>query len=285
MNTELPPPPPSGDRTSTSPSLPPPPGAPATTVADGMSGREGSPARASWSWWEAVLLFIVGNFLIGGILVAGIVLVALGEVPSDTGGLDLPGIVASMAADVTFVAVMVGYMNWRHPGWMAVSGLSERGRRLRDAAWGAAAGLLLYPVVSLGVGIVVTILFRALFPGEDVQAPDQLSEGLSLTGKVLATVLAVGIAPFTEELFFRGLLYRSLRDHHGVPIAIIVSSVLFGLVHVTLAPWRDVVLLQSVMVFTGVGLAWIYERRGLYASVAAHTVFNVIGVVLIFAWS
>jgi membrane protease YdiL (CAAX protease family) len=102
---------------------------------------------------------------------------------------------------------------------------------------------------------------------------------------VLATILAIGIAPFTEELFFRGLLYRTLRDHHGVTIAVIVSSVVFGLVHVTLAPWLDVVLLQSVMVFTGIGLAWIYERRGLVASVAAHTVFNVIGVVLIFTWS
>jgi membrane protease YdiL (CAAX protease family) len=38
------------------------------------------------------------------------------------------------------------------------------------------------------------------------------------------------------------------------------------------------------MVFTGIGLAWIYERRGtIVASMAAHMAFNVIGVVTILA--
>jgi len=37
------------------------------------------------------------------------------------------------------------------------------------------------------------------------------------------------------------------------------------------------------MVFTGVGLALIYERRAnLVADIAAHVAFNVIGIVIIF---
>jgi len=36
------------------------------------------------------------------------------------------------------------------------------------------------------------------------------------------------------------------------------------------------------MVFTGLGLAWIYERRGtIVASTAAHMAFNIVGLVLI----
>ena len=36
------------------------------------------------------------------------------------------------------------------------------------------------------------------------------------------------------------------------------------------------------MVFTGIGLAWIYERRGsLVAPMAAHVAFNVVGLVVI----
>ena len=36
------------------------------------------------------------------------------------------------------------------------------------------------------------------------------------------------------------------------------------------------------MVFTGIGLAWIYERRGtIVASMAAHMAFNVVGLVVI----
>jgi hypothetical protein len=50
----------------------------------------------------------------------------------------------------------------------------------------------------------------------------------------------------------------------------VVSGLLFGASHVVDAPWRDVVFLQTLMVFTGVGLALIYERRAnLVADVAA----------------
>ena len=63
-----------------------------------------------------------------------------------------------------------------------------------------------------------------------------------------------------------------------------VSSLLFGASHVVSAPWRDVVFLQTLMVFTGIGLASIYERRAnLVADIAAHVAFNVIGIVIIFS--
>jgi membrane protease YdiL (CAAX protease family) len=43
-------------------------------------------------------------------------------------------------------------------------------------------------------------------------------------------------------------------------------------------------LLMGVMVFTGVALAWFYERRGnIVASMVAHATFNVIGLTLILA--
>jgi membrane protease YdiL (CAAX protease family) len=61
-----------------------------------------------------------------------------------------------------------------------------------------------------------------------------------------------------------------------------VSALLFGLVHFVPAPWQDFVLLQSIMVFTGLALAWVYERRGtIVASIAAHMVFNIIGITFI----
>jgi len=102
----------------------------------------------------------------------------------------------------------------------------------------------------------------------------------SHTGRFLALVLA----PITEELFYRGIFYRSLRDRHGVLVGAVVSAVLFGASHVVDAPWRDVVFLQTLMVFTGAGLALIYERRAnLVADIAAHVAFNVIGIVIIFS--
>jgi membrane protease YdiL (CAAX protease family) len=70
-----------------------------------------------------------------------------------------------------------------------------------------------------------------------------------------------------------------------VALGVVVSALVFGAVHATAAPWRDVVFLQTLMCFTGAGLALIYERRAnLVANVAAHMAFNIVGVIAIFHW-
>lgn len=237
---------------------------------------------ATWTWWEAVLLYIVGDLLLAQALVGGLIFVAFGVEEVSSGGADLPTIVASLGADVTFVALMVVYLNARHPGWRRIVGFPSRAPILREIRWGAIAGLILYPAVLLIGNVVLAPLFRDAF-GQEVKAPEQLSSGLSVTGKVLAAVLAIGVAPVAEELFFRGLLFRSLRDRYGFWAGALASSLLFGLVHYVPSPWHDALLLESVMVFSGLGFAWIYERRGnLVAGMAAHTIFNAIGIVLIF---
>ena len=86
--------------------------------------------------------------------------------------------------------------------------------------------------------------------------------------------------PWRRSCSSAGILFRSVRDRRGFWLGALVSGLIFGLAHYQAAAWQDTVLLQSIMVFTGVALAYIYERRGnLLANVAAHMVFNVVGVV------
>jgi membrane protease YdiL (CAAX protease family) len=148
---------------------------------------------------------------------------------------------------------------------------------------GFGLGALLYLVIGVVVAVPLLWLFRRVF-GADVTPPEQIPGGLSINAKILTAFLALVLAPITEELFYRGIFYRSLRDRHGVVVGALVSGLLFGASHVVDAPWRDVVFLQTLMVFTGVGLALIYERRAnLVADIAAHVAFNVIGIVIIFS--
>jgi membrane protease YdiL (CAAX protease family) len=57
------------------------------------------------------------------------------------------------------------------------------------------------------------------------------------------------------------------------------------LVHFVPAPWQDTVLLQAVMVCTGMALASIYEWRGnLLTPIVTHMAFNAVGVTLILAF-
>jgi membrane protease YdiL (CAAX protease family) len=92
-------------------------------------------------------------------------------------------------------------------------------------------------------------------------------------------VLGVGSvvvgAPIAEEVFFRGFLFGSLRGRLRFLPAAAISGAVFAMFHVQ-------PLLMAVMVFVGIALAYVYERRGsLAAPIAAHAIFNLIGYTLI----
>jgi membrane protease YdiL (CAAX protease family) len=253
---------------------PPPPGAPAHGPGDLPAVR--------WGAWEAIGVFFVGNLVIAQVVVGTIVLGVMG-VGSGQPIEGLPQIVATVAADVAFLGAMLVWLTWKARDWRRLVGIAFGAKGARDAAVGFSLGALLYVVVGVVVAVPLLTIFRLLF-GANVSPPEQIPGGLSINAKLLTAFLALVLAPITEELFYRGIFYRSLRDRHGVFAGAVVSAVLFGASHVVDAPWRDVVFLQTLMVFTGVGLALIYERRAnLVADIAAHMAFNVIGIVIIFS--
>jgi uncharacterized protein len=101
----------------------------------------------------------------------------------------------------------------------------------------------------------------------------------------LATVL---LAPFMEELFFRGLIFKSLARLFtpsgagptrargaGVVLAVIVDGLLFGLAH---GEW---VQLAGLALF-GMVLASISYRTGrLGMNMVAHASFNLVAILAI----
>jgi membrane protease YdiL (CAAX protease family) len=234
-----------------------------------------------WGFWRAIAVFVLGDLVLGQLLVGTVVLVAMGIGPGDSIE-GLPQIVASIAADLAFLAVMLAWLMRRSPDWRRRIGVILGSRGLRDAVIGFGSGLLLYGIVAFAIGVPLLSLFRALF-GSQVSPPEQIPGHLSTNAKILTVVLALVIAPVTEELFYRGILYRGIRDRHGVALGVLVSALLFGASHLVEAPWRDALFLQTIMVFTGAGLAMLYERRAnLVADIAAHLAFNVIGILFIF---
>ena len=86
---------------------------------------------------------------------------------------------------------------------------------------------------------------------------------------MILAYISVGIlAPAAEELAFRGLVYRRVRDYMDVKWAITISSLLFGLYHGNVVQFIYAALL-------GVALAAVYERyKTLWAPVLAHMAVN-----------
>jgi membrane protease YdiL (CAAX protease family) len=148
-----------------------------------------------------------------------------------------------------------------------------------DLLWGLAVGLLTRVVASL---IEIT------FYGQLAQGPVTLGtpvyDGWWLFGSLLAPVL---IAPFIEELFFRGLLLRALQraTSGGAAVAtvfaVVVSGAVFALVHMLGADSMSVMLVVGLSTFVfGVAAASLAAATGrLGGAIVAHVTFNALVVV------
>lgn len=144
-------------------------------------------------------------------------------------------------------------------------------------AWiGAALYVLLFVIVGLWSQI-----------GTNAESQDQVIEALGAGENVagdFSIVLAVTIfAAIGEELFFRGLLYRALRDgltHWAplkltIPVALLVSSYFFASAHG--GAGQD----QQFWILAVHGLIWAlaYELTGsLMTPILMHTVNNSISI-------
>lgn len=110
---------------------------------------------------------------------------------------------------------------------------------------------------------------------------DQVQEtGFSNLGQqyeyILAFVTLVIVAPVAEEILFRGYLFGKLRKHVPVWVAIILTSLLFGLVHAAWNVGIDVFALSIVLCLLRV------VSRSLWPSILLHMTKNALAFYLLF---
>ncbi len=100
--------------------------------------------------------------------------------------------------------------------------------------------------------------------------------GRGTGGFILAFLMTVAIAPFVEEIFFRGFIYPALRDNIGVVWAAILSSFIFALFH------GDAWLMLPIMML-GFALVYLYEKESsLWPSILLHSMYNLLTVLVIY---
>jgi membrane protease YdiL (CAAX protease family) len=230
----------------------------------------------------AIAVYLGGQLALQ--LLAGLVLVATGLLdpavldpsrldPEDTGGGTalLTLVVASQLAGAAGVLLLL-----RRRG-VPLRVLVGRVRPLgRHVGVGVGLGVVALVASTTVVAILVTLSGSEATP-EQVLTGDLVGTPL----QVLLTVLAaVVIAPLAEELLFRGLLHRSLRQRLSIVPATLLSSGLFALVHVDVALSQPLALVGLTVV--GVVLALAHERTGsLVVPVVIHAVHNAITVVVV----
>ncbi|SMG16193.1 CPBP family intramembrane glutamic endopeptidase [Agreia pratensis] len=147
---------------------------------------------------------------------------------------------------------------------------------LLDVVVGVGAGLLARAAVG-----IVEIAVTGRMIGLGVTFGETYYDVWWLFGTILAPVL---IAPFVEEIFFRGLLQRAvlrvssarLSPRVAASVSMIASAALFALLHLTQAasPTGALVLGLSSLILglTAALIAGLTGRIG--GAIAAHVVFN-----------
>jgi membrane protease YdiL (CAAX protease family) len=137
--------------------------------------------------------------------------------------------------------------------------------------------------ISFAVVVATTIVAVAVEPflhgGEDQGFAVDHWEPQHAGAFAANVVVLILLGPFAEELFFRGLGVRALMLYGGV-MAVLVTGVIFGLVHGVLGALPPLVLF-------GIGLAWVRLRSAsIWPSFIGHATYNGLGVlVLVISWS
>jgi uncharacterized protein len=220
-------------------------------------------ADVRWGLGDAALGWVLAQ--IGGAIAVAIVL-AINDDTTDVEDLSLAWVaVAQLGLWIGLLGVPVVASKLKGHGPVRDYGLRSEGW---DAPLGFAAGLL----TQL---LLIPLLYGPIFWLTDLDSSDLEDPARGLTDRatdsfgITMLILIVGIgAPIVEEIFYRGLLQRSLERRFGVWPGILGSALLFGASHFQL-------LQLPALVLFGIVLGLLAQRTGrLAAPIAAHIVFN-----------
>ncbi len=204
-------------------------------------------------------------------LIAGVIAVAAGVDPDEL--TDDPYLIAVLLVPNVLGFAGVPWIASRRKGigrLAADYGLTGKGL---DVAIGLGAGIVgLIAAGSVGLGI------DALLGAEEATSNVPV-DSLGSTGEIVVFAFAIAlVTPVIEELFFRGLLYRSLlKRGRSVVRSTLITTAVFTLPHLTAASTGTAVVSLSATIFT-LGLAfnlaahWTGNR--LLAPIIAHMVIN-----------
>jgi membrane protease YdiL (CAAX protease family) len=160
----------------------------------------------------------------------------------------------------------------RRKGRGVVEDFGLRARPL-DVPVGVVIGVVSQLVLVPGVSVPWILLLGKDLDQLSDSARELADKATDPLGVVLLVLIVVIGAPIVEELFFRGLLQRSLLRRTGPMAAVAISSFVFGLTHFQLLQFPALVAFGAV-------LGTLAVRTGrLGPGIVAHMSFNAVTVI------
>jgi uncharacterized protein len=158
------------------------------------------------------------------------------------------------------LAVLRGAPFWKSLGW----------RPLRASVTGAKSKPWAYFFSGCGVAIFVALASSRVHTSENIPIQELFK---SRSNAFLLMAMAVFVAPLVEETVFRGYLYPLFAKSFGMWTSIVITGVLFGLMHGTQLGWSWGIVLLLVLV----GVIFTFARAAagtVVASFLLHLGYN-----------
>jgi membrane protease YdiL (CAAX protease family) len=149
---------------------------------------------------------------------------------------------------------------------------------VRRVTYAALSGLLACVLVVLMLTVIRSVVHSAI--AKVIVRPHWLGR-LAVSG-----LICVVLAPFTEEMFFRGLLLEWLQPKLGRLPAALTTATIFALYHLRFLEYPGIDGWIATVLIAAMGLVnalWAQRTHSLRAPVAAHAAYNV-PFVLLFSW-
>ncbi len=221
----------------------------------------GSAACDAWPWWFAPA-GVLCAFAATGLLAAVVIGIVTASSSADA---NASGVALALTAvqDAVFIVTAVAF--------------AAAGGTLSAAALGLRPVGRTRLAVSVAGGLVAFLVFAATWTAVTGQSAEQdtlesLGTDDSTTNLVLTALLVVVAAPVAEELLFRGLAYRALRNAMAPGIAAAVVGVGFGAIHYSGPDSAGVIVPLAVL---GALFCLLYEWTGsLWPSIGLHVANN-----------
>ena len=150
-------------------------------------------------------------------------------------------------------------------------------------------GIFLFLGAGLQIGLsllIAPIAQRLNFEGSAQEITDPITPDASATAQIVLVLIVALLAPVTEELMFRGVLYQLLEQRRGFRTAVFGSALLFSSFHMIGLSTENFLLAALITIpqlfIVGAVLANTSRRRGrLGPAIFIHAGFNLVAILAV----
>ena len=133
-------------------------------------------------------------------------------------------------------------------------------------------------VFYLGLGTLVILIFYELGIGAvgfEPQQPVFEVFGRNFFGILIASFIALIIAPFTEELFFRGFMLQTISKNISPAWGVILTTMIFAAVHFEFQSIMPLIILSLVL-----NILFI-KTKSIWPGIIFHIMNNTIAFIVV----